>query len=58
MGQITQIIKRDGRKGEFNIEKISASRSALNIGDNKNFTGTSLLLAIDISDIGDDESCI
>lgn len=43
---------------EFNIEKISASRSALNIGDNKNFTGTSLLLAIDISDIGDDESCV
>lgn len=43
---------------EFNTEKISASRSALNIGDNKSFTGTSLLLAVDISDIGDDESCI
>lgn len=43
---------------EFNTQKISASRSALNIGDNKNFTGTSLLLAIDISDIGDDESCV
>ena len=29
-----------------------------NIGDNKSFTGNSLLLAVDISDIGDDESCI
>ena len=43
---------------EFNTQKISSSRSALNIGDNKSFTGTSLLLAIDISDIGDDSSCI
>ena len=36
---------------EFNTQKISSSRSALNIGDNKSFTGTSLLLAVDISDI-------
>ena len=43
---------------EFNTQKISSSRSALNIGDNKSFTGTSLLLAVDISDIGDDSSCI
>ena len=43
---------------EFNTRKLSAARSSLNIGDNKSFTGTSLMLAVDISDIGDDESCI
>lgn len=43
---------------EFSRRKLGASRSALNIGDNKSFTGTSLLLAVDISDIGDDGTCI
>ena len=45
-------------KLEFSKRKLGASRSALNIGDNKNFTGTSLLLAVDISDIGDDDTCL
>ena len=45
-------------KLEFNTQRLSASRSALNIGDNKNFTGTSLMLVVDISATGDYESCI
>ena len=43
---------------EFNTRKLSSAKSMNNIGDNKSFTGNSLLLAIDISDIGDDESCV
>ena len=45
-------------KLEFNIKKLGSSRSALNIGDNKSFTGTSLIMGVDISDIGDDSSCL
>ena len=45
-------------KLEFNTQQLSASRSALNIGDNKSFTGTSLMLAVDVSDTGDYESCV
>ena len=43
---------------EFNTRKLGSAKSMNNIGDNKSFTGNSLLLAVDISDIGDDESCI
>lgn len=43
---------------EFNTRKLSSAKSMNNIGDNKSFTGNSLLLAVDISDIGDDASCI
>lgn len=43
---------------EFNTKKSSMSKSGTNIGDNKNFTGTSLIMAIDISDVGDDSSCL
>lgn len=38
---------------EFNRMKSSMSKSGLNIGDNKSFTGTSLIMATNISDIGD-----
>lgn len=41
---------------EFNREKTTSSMSALNIGNNKNFTGTSLIMAVDISDV-DNGAC-
>ncbi len=45
-------------KLEFSMKKLGSSRSSLNIGDNKSFTGTSLLMGVDISDIGDNSSCL
>lgn len=42
---------------EFNRRKSSMSKSGLNIGDNKNFTGTSLIMVTNISDIGDMGTC-
>lgn len=38
---------------EFNRKKSSMSKSGLNIGDNKSFTGTSLIMVTDISNIGE-----
>ena len=45
-------------KLEFSMKKLGSSRSSLNIGDNKSFTGTSLIMGVDISDIGDNSSCV
>lgn len=39
---------------QFNHKKSSMSKSANNIGDNKSFTGTGLVMVVDISDTGED----
>lgn len=40
---------------EFNAQKSNMSKSMHNIGDNKQFTGQSIIMAIDISDVGEGE---
>lgn len=38
---------------QFNTKLSSASRSSLNLGNSKTFTGTSLILNVEMSDVGD-----
>lgn len=42
---------------EFNRQKSSMSKSGLNIGDNKSYTGTSLIMVTNMSNIGDEDYC-
>ena len=49
----------DGASGklQFNHDLSRLCRSTLNIGNNYTFTGTSIVMATQLADLGGDDSC-
>ena len=41
---------------QFNTKLSTASRSSLNLGNSKTFTGTSLVLSVELSDLGEGDA--